>query len=85
MPHELGETPGEVVSLDISGAVPMQLGAGTAGSWPYELDLWPLPTAASQCKQDGWKAFGYFGNQGACVSSTTTTENSRSSEIRRTR
>jgi hypothetical protein len=31
-------------------------------------DAQPLPTSKDQCKHDGWKTFGVFKNQGACVS-----------------
>ena len=32
----------------------------------------PFPTTADQCKGDGWKTFGFFKNQGDCVSFVTT-------------
>jgi hypothetical protein len=31
-----------------------------------------VPTAADQCKKDGWKAYGIFKNQGDCVSYVVT-------------
>jgi hypothetical protein len=31
------------------------------------VDTEPLPTAKEQCKDDGWRDFGVFGNQGECV------------------
>lgn len=36
-------------------------------SYDFELAP-PAPTAADQCKNDGWQSFGSFKNQGDCVS-----------------
>lgn len=30
------------------------------------------PTTGEQCKKDGWQAYGYFNNQGDCVSYVAT-------------
>ena len=35
-------------------------------------DAPPVPTTADQCKDDGWKIFGVFKNQGDCVSFVAT-------------
>ena len=36
------------------------------------VDATPLPTSKDQCKRDGWRSFGVFRNQGACVSFVAT-------------
>jgi hypothetical protein len=32
----------------------------------------PAPTSANQCKNDGWKSFGLFDNQGDCMAFVAT-------------
>jgi hypothetical protein len=36
------------------------------------VDVTPLPTSKDQCKNGGWRTFGVFKNQGACVSFVAT-------------
>jgi hypothetical protein len=36
------------------------------------IDARPLPTSKDQCKNGGWRDFGVFKNQGACVSFVAT-------------
>jgi hypothetical protein len=36
------------------------------------VDAPPLPTSKDECKQDGWRAFGAFRNQGDCVNFVAT-------------
>lgn len=42
--------------------------SGDVTTYDFELAA-PAPTTKEQCKNDGWKSFGTFKNQGQCVSS----------------
>jgi YVTN family beta-propeller protein len=69
VPYLTSRIPGEVVAIDVSTDVPVQLGTAAVGAWTYELDVWPLPTSTAQCQRLGWRNYGfYFVNQGDCMS-----------------
>ena len=74
VPYPTSHIPGEVVSLDVSTDIAVQLGSVAVGAWTYELDVWPLPTSTKQCLTRGWRNYGfYFVNQGDCISWVTRT------------
>lgn len=61
--------PGHMVTFDISTDTPVQLSVEPVGDYAYELDvMWTLPSSMDECKNDGWKTFKGFRNQGDCVS-----------------
>jgi hypothetical protein len=57
---------------DCSPAPPFGFGGPVSGGNITVIDARPLPTSKDQCKNGGWRDFGVFKNQGACVSFVAT-------------
>jgi hypothetical protein len=72
-PPILGPT--YAVTIRVTNIVPGGAGSHSlayAGSFAHSIELAFFPTTKQQCKKGGWRSFGFFKNQGDCVSFVAT-------------
>jgi hypothetical protein len=72
-PAILGPT--YAVTIRVTNDVPGGSGSHTlayAGNFAHSIELAFFPTTKKQCKKGGWRNFGFFKNQGDCVSFVAT-------------